>query len=114
MVGGFETTDWGVDAVEDDVCIRSECYENGQSGEWDQCCYGHFEDSQMLDFVSGKKEQYYGPTNGDTMTASDPTSAAYSMSYIYDGFDWGHCDEADFSELLSELYDASIARRRLN
>lgn len=102
MVGGFETTAWGVDSEEDSVCIRYECYENNEYGKWDECCYGHFENDQMLDFINGIKENYVGPTNGEIVAATDPTSSNYSMPYIYDDFSWGHCSD-DFASLLEDL-----------
>lgn len=107
IAGGFNTSGW--DSEADDACIRSSCYENGESDTWEECCYGHFEDSQMLDFVTGSKEKYFGPTNGDTYSSTDPTNSAYSMTYIYDGFSWDHCEEDfGFEDLLTSMYEAQL------
>jgi hypothetical protein len=40
------------------------------------------------------------------MKSTDPTSVSYSMPYIYDTFNWDHCDE-DFQGLLVSLYNAA-------
>lgn len=29
------------------------------------CCDGHFEDSRLLNAISGKRFDYYGPTNAE-------------------------------------------------
>ena len=51
LSGAFETTEWPSDQVNDHVCDKSYCYSpsNGSFGYFDECCYGHYEDSRMLD-----------------------------------------------------------------
>ena len=34
--------------------------------EWNSfCCYGHLEDSRLLDATSGQKFDFFGPTNAE-------------------------------------------------
>jgi len=56
------------------------------------CCDGHFEDSKLLNAISGDRYDYFGPTNGEVLAATDPRSHGYDMPYIYDSFEWSHCD----------------------
>jgi hypothetical protein len=69
---------------------------------------GHFEDSQVLDFTSGDKCSYVGATNGETLAATDVRLATYSMGYIYDNFEYSHCDE-DFQALLETLHGVTVS-----
>ena len=112
MANGFQTTGWGTEAVDDHVCVRSTCYVDGVYDEWDLCCYGHFENDQMFDPVSGDRTIFVGATNGETIFGTDPTSKHYSMPYIYASFSWDHCvDEGyDFQAKLEELFAASRKR----
>ena len=32
------------------------------------CCYGHYEDSRLLNALSGQKFDFYGPTNAEVYT----------------------------------------------
>jgi len=109
MAGGFGTQTWTTDVTT--VCEKHECYESeyGASGYYDECCYGHNENDQLLDFVNGDKKQGYGPTNKDVMKGTDPTRIDYSMTYIYDDFSWSHCSE-DFPTTIEELWKASRLR----
>lgn len=103
MAGGFSTsTEWPTSA--EDVCDKSTCYEEvyGGSGSYDECCAGHYEDDQLLDFVNHDFYSGYGPTNRETMDGSDPSSSKYTMTYIYDDFSWSHCSE-DFESLMETL-----------
>jgi hypothetical protein len=113
MAGGFESLDWAFDPVFDYVCDKGSCYEAsmGLFGYFDDCCYGHYQYDQMLDAVMGNKSAGFGDTNDFIMKATDPTSEDYSMPYIYETFDWSHCDE-DFNELLNALYNAEDAQKR--
>jgi len=107
MVGGFPSTEWPTDATKDYVCDKSSCYEPAYGTDYDyydECCQGHFENDQLLDFVSGDRYKGYGYTNKEALDMTNPTS--YSMPYIYDNFQWDHCDE-DFNELLDSLVDYS-------
>jgi hypothetical protein len=103
MSGGFADSTWPV--VRDDVCDKSECYEReaGEKVESDQCCRGHFEYDQLLDFINGNVTGGYGLTNKDMMMQTNPVkTGAYKMPYIYDDFTWSHCDE-DFVGLVMDL-----------
>lgn len=95
MAGGFNDNSWPSDSQNDYVCDKFNCYEDGVAGFYDQCCYGHYEDDQMLDFISGDRYSRYGPTNRAIMDDTDPTSQDYAMRYIYDNFEWEHCEDSD-------------------
>ena len=87
-----------------------QCYEEGVYDSWGDCCYGHYNDSQMLDFTTGLKSSHWGPTNADTILGSDPTSIQYNMPYIYDGFTWDHCGAVkggDIDTKINLLYHLS-------
>jgi len=102
MSGGFMTSDWPTDVTE--ICDKSKCYEDeyGAKGYYDQCCAGHFEDSQLLDFVSGDAYSGWGYTNREMLTMSNPNTDDYMLPYIYDDFSWNHCEE-DFNEVYQSL-----------
>jgi len=95
------------------VCDKAQCYEtDAVSGEvtldyGDFCCYGHYEDDQLMDWITPAKNSGWGPTNRETMDALDAASADYSMPYIYDSFSWDHCSE-DFDLLLTGSTGNSI------
>ncbi len=55
----------------------------------------------MYDFVTATRTSSFGATNEETLAAADPTSADYSMPYIYDRFSWDHCEE-DFDGMLKD------------
>jgi hypothetical protein len=105
LSGGFEDESWGTDAVADHVCVTPKCYDDvlGKMDYFDDCCYGHFENDRLLDAVSGDRTKLFGPSNAELLAASDPRSANYEMTYVYDGFTWDHCSENDFSGLLKGL-----------
>ena len=106
MVGGFEKSKLATDTTKDTVCTRSLCiegYNDNMQNYWKECCYGHFEDSQMYDFETGNRSNYFGPTNGATVNATDPTRSSYSMPYIYDHFTWDHCETELGGDLNGEL-----------
>jgi len=112
MAGGFDDETWATDAVNDYVCAKAQCYESayGSKDYYAECCYGHYEDDQMLDFVSGNRSSHTGWTNGRVVKAMDPRSSGeYSMPYIYDSFSWNHCSALssgyDFKKLLTSLYE---------
>jgi hypothetical protein len=98
---------WPTDSVDDYVCDKAQCYEStyGAKGYYALCCYGHYENDQMLDFVNGNKNSGYGLTNRQVLDYTDPTSSAYQMTYVYDHFKWEHCEEdfaGEIESLLSE------------
>jgi hypothetical protein len=78
----------------------------------DDCCYGHYENDRLLDAVSGDRTKYVGPTNAETLAASDPRSEAYSMPYVYDSFTWSHCDE-DFLGSVTKAYETKKSKKML-
>ena len=106
MVGSVTGEAWPSDAQKDYVCDKSECYESdyGSKGVYAACCYGHYENDQLLDFVNGDKNAGYGLTNSEVLANTDPTRDAYGMTYIYDNFQWDHCDE-DFETEIATLYN---------
>lgn len=107
MSGGFDTDEWATEAV--DACDKSSCYdsETGDYGTFESCCYGHFEDSQLLDAIVGNKTSYFGDTNSAVMSATDPRSMQYSVPYIYDQFTWSHCEE-DYWALIEQMSSPDV------
>ena len=112
MTGGFDDGSWPTDIAS--VCDKSNCYEGtyglsadyNDRGNFTECCIGHYEDDRLLDFETGDLYSGAGLTNREVYTYTDPRSAAYNMTYIYDDFSWDHCaDTKDFSALIVELYD---------
>lgn len=114
MSGGFDDFSWPTEATRTGayVCNHAKCYDYSIYGSekdyYDFCCEGHFEESQIYDFVKGDRSQGYGPTNREILDAIDPTSKSYSVPYIYGSFKWDHCTQ-NFDALIESLYDA---RRR--
>ena len=93
MSNSFDDEIWPSDAQSDYICTLSECYEEEYDNVdyYNDCCYGHYEYDQLLDFVNGNKSAGYGPTNHDILKNTKPTSDGYAMPYIYDSFQWSHC-----------------------
>jgi len=84
MAGGFEDDTWPSDATTDYVCDKAECYdEDNGFGYWDTCCYGHYEDDQLMDAATGDRDNGYGLTNAEVHAYTDPTTLNYNMPYIY-------------------------------
>ena len=100
--GGWDSTYWPSDSKNEYVCDKSECYESdyGSKDYYSECCYGHYENDQLLDFENGDKTKGIGPTNGQIMADTNPNSLTYAMPYIYQHFMWNHCDE-DFESMLT-------------
>ena len=114
LSGGFESEEWYTDAKEQHVCDFAACYDedSGEIGFGDDCCYGHFEFDRLLDAASGDRNKFFGPTNAETLAASDARSIKYSMPYMYDHFKWEHCEE-DFDTALTDMYEeASSSEER--
>lgn len=107
MVGSVTGSAWPTDSRSDYVCDKASCYESeyGSTDYYALCCYGHYENDQLLNFVDGQKNEGYGLTNKQVLEATDPTSRIYSMTYIYDHFKWDHCDE-DFDAEIESLVTA--------
>jgi len=93
MAGGFEDESWATDAKSDSVCDKAACYYDGTYDYHDECCLGHYSDSQLFNSESGNRTQFFGETNAEIVTNTDPRSHDYSMPYIYDTFTWNHCPE---------------------
>lgn len=116
--GGFEDFTWPTTGKTSEwICNHNECFEEDKSGNptflyWDDCCYGHFEHDQLLDFTTGDKSKGYGPTNSEMLLGSDPSSYNYSMPYIYDNFQWDHCTDHwyAFDDLIDTLVEQSYNR----
>lgn len=103
MSDGFKSEEWYTDAVTQNVCDFAQCYDEATNtlDYFEDCCYGHFESDRLLDAISGERSQFFGPTNAETLAATDPRSETYSMPYIYDSFTWDHCNE-DFVGYLTQ------------
>jgi len=101
--GGFDSTYWPSDARAEYVCDKSQCYESdyGSKDYYAECCYGHYENDQLLDFESGDKSKGIGPTNGQTMADTNPLSPEYAMPYVYQHFMWTHCEDEDFEKMFT-------------
>jgi hypothetical protein len=102
MAGGFADTTWpdSTDgSTENYICDRWQCFEKTESpfwGKYSECCSGHFKDDGLLDFESGDRdgmltEGMGGMVNTEILAASDPTNKDYSMPYVFDHFQWDHC-----------------------
>ena len=105
---------WPTNAKLDYVCGTAECYDNdiGTYDYFDLCCYGHFENDQLLDYVNGDDTSYIGATNKETLAASNPLLDTYSVPYVYDSFQFDHCDSAGeldggLDSYIEDLYDKS-------
>jgi hypothetical protein len=114
MAGGFKDNSWPSDSQNDYVCDKFNCYEDGVADFYDQCCYGHYENDQMLDFISGDRYSRTGPTNRAILDDSDPTSKDYAVSYIYDNYEWEHCEGADDIRTLLTSSSSSSKKLRKN
>jgi hypothetical protein len=112
MAGGFTTDEWPTDAMNNYICNKATCYDEdmGDFGEWDSCCYGHYQDDQMLDAPNSNRYSFIGPTNREIHDGTNPTNPDYSMIYIYDSFSWEHCvkEDYDFHELITSLYNNNV------
>lgn len=113
MTASFDTDEWATDAVNDYVCNKAKCYDTELAdddsngfGYYEHCCYGHYQDDQILDASSGDRFSGIGPTNREMMTWTNPTTMNYTMGYVYDGFTWDHCSSTgyDIVALLDTLY----------
>lgn len=116
MAGGFDDYDWPSDASVEYVCDKSQCYEDYEETKdyFDECCYGHFENDQLLDFETGDKASGVGPTNKKLLADIDASSNDYSVSYIYDDFTWSHCSTSDFASLFTSLLDSARKLRGIH
>lgn len=113
MAGGFSDESWASDSQDDYVCAKASCYENGVKEYHENCCYGHYESDQLLDAVTGSKDDKMGPTNGYMLESADPRSSTYKLEYIYDGFGYDHCDDDyDFAGLFDTMFAASLSRKK--
>lgn len=106
MVGGFSNDDWPSTASK--VCEKYKCYEEdyGDKDEYTECCYGHNEFDQLLDFVSGKVKEGIGATNRNIVDWTNPANISYAMPYVYDDFSWSHCGN-EFATLLLDLAEGT-------
>jgi hypothetical protein len=112
MSGGFDNETWAVSTENDFVCTKQVCYDEGldKTSNFSTCCYGHYEDDRMFNGILSTRDAYFGPTNGEIISSTDPRSTNYSVNYIYDKFSWEHCGP-DFSitnllDTMKSDYDA--------
>eukprot|EP01035_Chromulina_nebulosa_P020766 gene20766-26926_t len=101
MTSGFSSSEY---PDGEKSCSYPECYDylTEEYGYYDSCCDGHYSYGQLFDYFSVSRESYIGLTNLEMYAATDPTSSDYSMSYVYDNFQWSHCaDSADIDALIA-------------
>eukprot|EP00595_Chromulina_sp_UTEXLB2642_P002204 CAMPEP_0196761056 /NCGR_PEP_ID=MMETSP1095-20130614/152_1 /TAXON_ID=96789 ORGANISM="Chromulina nebulosa, Strain UTEXLB2642" /NCGR_SAMPLE_ID=MMETSP1095 /ASSEMBLY_ACC=CAM_ASM_000446 /LENGTH=202 /DNA_ID=CAMNT_0042110105 /DNA_START=507 /DNA_END=1115 /DNA_ORIENTATION=+ len=101
MTSGFTSTSYPDDYH---ACSYPQCYdmETQEYGYHSSCCDGHYSYGQMFDYDAVSRTQFIGLTNVEFLAATDATSTEYSMSYVYDNFQWPHCTEhADIDGLLA-------------
>ena len=120
LSGGFSDSSWpaydDTKSSTDYICDRTNCYEETEEslwGDFEECCDGHYEDDKLLDFVGGSRfgdlsgapglSKHALMGNADAIAGTDPTSADYSMPYIYDHFDWTHCSDDEDEDIESLL-----------
>jgi len=99
---GFLNETWNNNSNE--VCDKAECYSpfSPDYGYYSNCCDGHYSSSQLLDHTNWNRCEYFGDTNDELLKSLDPRRSDYSMGYIYNDFDWDHCQSSyDINELLS-------------
>ena len=97
------------------VCNKPLCYmpEYGDDFEYySYCCIGHYEYDQLLDFVTGDKNQGFGPTNRQILDGINAATSDYNMLYIYDSFEYDHCKtdgggNYDIPTVVGDQYDLS-------
>ena len=117
MVGGFDDTTWPTEG--DDLCDKYYCFEpdiSTEKGNYTNCCYGHYENDQLLDFINSDVYAGLGDTNKEVMEYTDPMNRFYSMPYIYDDLMWSHCngsenDDDNFARIIENLYDENSRRK---
>ena len=99
-----DTWDWPEDALTDYVCGTTRCILSGETEKTydSECCYGHYEYDQMLDYENADENGRIGSTNHEILVSTNPVSDVYSMPYVYDGFSWSHC--ADVDAAIMRLY----------
>ena len=112
LSGGFTDTDWGIGGDSGVEC-STKCYVDKVKDTHDVCCYGHLEGHGYPDFITGDKTKTVWETNREYVDNTNPTSADYSMPYVYDHFTWSHC-QSDYKSgkynidtLLTTLYENS-------
>jgi len=95
LASNIQQWKWPTNSEVDYICGTAECYddETDTYGYFDSCCYGHYENDQLLDYIKGDDKSYIGATNKDTLAASNPLLDTYSVPYIYDTFQFDHCDD---------------------
>lgn len=113
MSGGFENETWHDNAETQSVCHHASCYESylNETAFFADCCYGHYQYDQMLNALTGHKQEHWGQTNDEILKGVNPASRDYSMPYIYDSFTWDHClsVDVDFSSLLDDFYKEYVS-----
>eukprot|EP01035_Chromulina_nebulosa_P019559 gene19559-25459_t len=100
---------WPASTSEGYICETPNCfieeYNSNEKGYYEECCYGHYQNDQLLNFVTGDPNSYFGETNHEVLLATNPLLDSYSMNYVYDEFDWSHCTgDDDIMALLKTQY----------
>jgi hypothetical protein len=120
LSGGLEESQWPNTTCSahscDWVCNHAKCYdytgENTEKDFYTSCCAGHFEDDQLLDYTNSDRSQGYGPTNSQTFLDIDPTSSDYANTYIYDHFEWPHCETGDVKDIKKKMLSLAEEKGR--
>lgn len=107
IAAGTDTWNWPENALTDYVCGTTRCILSGQTEKkYDsECCYGHYEYDQMLDYDNADENSRIGSTNHEILVATNPAYTGYTMPYVYDGFSWSHCSDVDTA--IMRLYRSS-------
>jgi hypothetical protein len=103
LAGGFENEVWSTDPAT--ICERYLCFIDNVYSNHSSCCYGHYSEDRSIDYIKGEGSQYVGLRNSEVMAATDPRTHSYSFPYIYENFQWSHCEGSgsSISELLKQL-----------
>jgi hypothetical protein len=70
----------------------------------DSTCYGHSPGDTLLFDISKMVGSGVQLTNYDLLLASDPLSESYGLNYIFDSFDYSHCDVDKYPSFARDYY----------
>lgn len=106
--GGWK---WPTDAQADYVCGTTKCIVEAYGDDkdyYEECCYGHYEYDQLIDYTTGDATAQVGPTNHDTLVSTNPLLSSYDMPYVYDNFEWSHCSSMKGTTLTLDQYISNV------
>jgi hypothetical protein len=70
----------------------------------DSTCFGHSPGDELFFDVAAAIGSSGTVTNYDLLLASDPKSADYSLTAIFDSFDYSHCDYDTYPQFEKDYY----------